>query len=612
MHVNWRLVFPVSLLTSGVLAQCGCVEPHEQAHARALAPGAREAPTPDDARDDVLDDSRADAGPGARDTRVFARSWEMPAVGADAPAFAPLPGEDPRRSRSIGDVSSGYLINAHQLRFPHRHIAILDVQARRHLNFTSDEMVDLLEASAAHVDAKFPGATTYIGNLGRRGGGDIIYSVSHNSGRDADVAFFVTDEAGQPAVMPTLLPLDEQGRYEGEHGVFVFDVPKNWALVEGFLRWGGDGKIQFIFVADWLRDQLIEYATAQGFDPAVIAKARALMRQPRATLPHNDHFHLRIFCSADDVAAGCRNTGSKPPGFDAHSSAKATTAVRARMALRHEDPVFRRAGLERLVVLGERSSSKSVEKLLVDPDPLVRAAAARALAEFDRGSRAMITALGLEQHPHVRVELVDALARAGDRRSIEALAALLSQPQPVELEHGAVDVRLFVVDALGKLESELPVPALIDVLEESRDVELLDRTARALGYLTNHRFLVDWELASEPERLLAAQEWRAWYKENRREKRTGWLLAGFQRAGFDVKALSGRFVWDICRAISSDRYLSYNAQRALMKLSKHKPASLDWSHADASFYWRRWFERRRRRFGAPPVPPELSTLKPKK
>ena len=201
-----------------------------------------------------------------------AHRWAMPPIGADAPTIGLLPGEEPGHSRSIGDVSSGYLVGAVQVRFPHPHLAILSVQAERHLNYTSEEMMALLEAGAARVAARFPGAVTSLGNLGNPGGGDIPYSVSHNSGRDADVAFFVLDGQGQPARMPDLLPLDERGRYEGEHGVYQFDVPRNWALIEGFVAHGGGGQLQYIFVADWLRDALLEHAEATGLTPSTSSR----------------------------------------------------------------------------------------------------------------------------------------------------------------------------------------------------------------------------------------------------------------------------------------------------------------------------------------------------
>ena len=64
------------------------------------------------------------------------------------------------------------------------------------------------------------------------------------------------------------------------------------------------------------------------------------------------------------------------------------------------------------------------------------------------------------------------------------------------------------------------------------------------------------------------------------------------------------------RAITLEDHLSYNAQRALMRITGKDAATLSWSKADASFWWRRWMERRRARLGIAKPPPELSTLDP--
>lgn len=44
-----------------------------------------------------------------------------------------------------------------------------------------------------------------------------------------------------------------------------------------------------------------------------------------------------------------------------------------------------------------------------------------------------------------------------------------------------------------------------------------------------------------------------------------------------------------------------------MRLSGHEVPSLLWSKWDASFYWRRFFERKIAELGLPEIPPELST-----
>lgn len=612
-----------ALITLSLLA-CACDSVEGQANAGQPATTAAK-PSPADANA-TTEGSDAKAPP-VDPPEAGPRSWKIPDVGASAPTFPLLPGEGAARSRSIGDVSSGYLVNAHQMTFPHPRIAILQVQSERHLNFTSDEMATLIEAGAGHVQQFYPDAITYIGNLGNKGGGDIPYSVSHNSGRDADVAFFVTDVEGQPAQMPDLLPLDKEGKYEGEHGIFLFDVARNWKLIEGFVLHAGDGQLQYIFVADWLRDMMLEHARTSGADGKVIASAARLMMQPRATLAHNDHFHLRIYCSEVDVRSGCKDKGRFQPGYDAHRDALRDAEKLARESLKHADPEVRARAARRLGLLSAKGAWRDLTDSLEDESPVVRAASARALADLDRGSKAIAKAIGREEDPRAHAEMIAALGEIADRDAVRGLTRHLGVSSSLRLDedHDPIDSRMLVIDALAHMESKDPVEALVEVISKpdipkehrtrtyiSEKRALQARAANALGLLTNQRFLQDWQEAPETERQVAMAQWKGWWKEHRKKSREQWLLDGFEKAGYPVKKVSGRYVWEICKAIEGEDHLSYNAQRVLMKMGKHYPASLTWSKADAYFYWRRWYERRYRRFGAPKIPAELSTLTPKK
>ena len=416
--------------------------------------------------------------------------------------------------------------------------------------------------------------------------------------------------------MPDLLPLDRQGRYEGEHGVFVFDVPRNWALIQGLVEAAGAGALQYIFVADWLRDMLLEHARSQGADAALIATASRLMMQPRATLAHNDHFHLRLYCSAHDIASGCKNTGRIQPGFSAHSAARTKAITRARAALKHEDADIRLASVHRLALLKDSGAARALEDRLEDEDARVRAASARALGELGQGSKAIGEAMLAEVSARAQAEMIVALGERGDRDATNALLALLGSARMIQVDEQAqpIDARLLAMDALAGMEDERPVGALIALITTpTHSLEqraLLERASRALGMLTNHRFLQDWELASEAQIALAQQQWTQWWGEQRRKPRTEWLRLGFERAGFAMRSLSGRSIWALCRAIEGEAHISFNAQRVLMKIGKHYPASLTWSRRDAYYYWRRWYERRYRRFKAPKIPPEMSVLNP--
>ena len=581
----------------------------------------------------------------------FVRHWHIPAIGARHPDFPLLPGEDRHRSRSVGDVSYGYLVRARELRFPHPSLAMLERQSVRDLHYTSDAMYEGVVAASRHVQRSHPGAITYLGNFSAMGGGDIPYSVSHNSGRDADIAFFVLDEeSGEPFQMRDLLPLDEQGRYlppaQGEprsefasERVLVFDVARNWKLIEGLMQWGAleEAKIQYVFVSDPLKEMLLDHAREVGAEARVIAAADRVLLQPRGALPHNDHFHVRIYCSATDVASGCENTGGRQPGFEDHRSGRdeARKLARAILSGAEQGQSFEtlRAALERLALLQSREDASLMERFAAHEEPSVRAAAVRALASVRRGERALIERLDEERHPRVLAEIIVALGDLGGKKSYRALARALEEPlwldelgEPRAAEE-RLDGRVLIVDQLAVAEDRAVVEPLIDLLarlnqeaqagaqQEARVRALGMRAHRALGWLTNQDPLrgagssAGGEVVEvSPGRLDAV--WQVWWAANKKKRREQWLIDGFREAGFEVTGLERRRVWALCRAIGSrERHLSYNAQRTLMSLFDHRPLSLDWSREDASFYWRRWLERRTRRFRLPRIPTELSTLR---
>jgi penicillin-insensitive murein endopeptidase len=536
-----------------------------------------------------------------------AETWAMPDIEQREPSFPWLPGESPQVSRSVGDTTHGWLVNARRIPQPHPHIRTLPVQYERGLNFTSDQMFVIIEEAAAHVASEYPRSLVRLGNFSAQGGGDIPYSVSHNSGRDGDLGFFVVGPDGKPTEPAGLVPLDEQGRYETDDGVFVFDAPRNWALIEGLIE-SADGQLQYIFVSDPLRRVLLDEARRQGAPRDVISKAETLLHQPGGALPHNDHFHVRIYCSEIDVRSGCQNAGRRLVGYRSYRHARIETAKEAAVALGAADASVRLAAVRRLALLEARSRADEIEARLVDDSAKVRAAASRALGRLGRGATAIAKRLPDENEPQVVAEMINALGRLGGASALDALIAELAKPRPIDLVGSfSTDARTFVAEALISTESAKPVPVLIAALGSER-VDVRISAARALRILTNHRLGTDEELLAGDSAQLAVQRWQQWYAEHGDEDRDAWLACGFQDAGYGVDRLSANHVWDLCRAVAADDYLSYNAQRVLMRISGREPASLSWSKNDANFYWRRWFERRWRRFGAPPIPQELSTL----
>jgi hypothetical protein len=55
--------------------------------------------------------------------------------------------------------------------------------------------------------------------------------------------------------------------------------------------------------------RLIEHAEQTGEPEAVIARARRTLKQPGDSARHDDHLHVRVYCSAADRAYGCVDIG---------------------------------------------------------------------------------------------------------------------------------------------------------------------------------------------------------------------------------------------------------------------------------------------------------------
>ena len=166
-----------------------------------------------------------------------------------------------------------------------------------------------------------PGSVAAIGDVSRRGGGGSIEHKSHQSGRDVDIFYFGVTAAGNPMIpRSAMIHYDRTGRgtrWSPANGTrspvgpvpdVRFDVRRNWQLVRALLR-DGDAEVQWIFVQRDLASRLIQQGVAEGDDPALLARAVQIVRQPSDAEPHDDHMHVRIYCDPDDRALGCSDHG---------------------------------------------------------------------------------------------------------------------------------------------------------------------------------------------------------------------------------------------------------------------------------------------------------------
>lgn len=257
----------------------------------------------------------ASAAPSARDSAAEAATAVQP---PPEPAEPEIPGggPDPETltaddSTSIGSPTAGKLDGSAPLPLHgpgYRFSPIKDEGSR----YGTVELVQALARSAAVVDSELPGNAITFGDLARKDGGDIPGHASHRSGRDVDIYFYLLDEDDEPFDAKAI-PLDLEGKgfdfgdlSDGDDDVAVhIDVPRTWRFVQEFLN-QPDLAVGRIFVVEHIRTMLLDEAKRQKAPKEIVKLFSDVTCQPKA--PHDDHLHIRVFCTAQDIGQGCQDT----------------------------------------------------------------------------------------------------------------------------------------------------------------------------------------------------------------------------------------------------------------------------------------------------------------
>ena len=181
---------------------------------------------------------------------------------APQPAFAKNATAKKARAVSVGSPSEGKLVGGKKLE------SGAAVRVVGEHPWGLPDLVDMLSRSADRVAKKFPGAVLSVGDLSKRGGGDVDGHRSHESGRDADVGFYLV-RSGKAFVAQRFATIEEDGRARGLPGV-RFDDARNWALVEAWLT-DPSANVLMIFAAKQIEDRLLEQAARVGAPPSLRA-----------------------------------------------------------------------------------------------------------------------------------------------------------------------------------------------------------------------------------------------------------------------------------------------------------------------------------------------------
>jgi penicillin-insensitive murein endopeptidase len=198
--------------------------------------------------------------------------------------------------KSVGSPTEGHLLGGARLEdTPYLRVLPHDVPGDVRWGLTP--LVSMIDRGARAVAKKYPGSVLEVGHLSRAGGGDVGDHASHESGRDADIAFYVKNNLEKQVFSDQMVRFKGDGTAPTWPGA-KFDDARNWALISSFVQ-DAAANVTHIFVSGPIRARLLAYAEKNGAAPAVRERAAILMMQPHGSLPHDDHFHVRIACPAN-------------------------------------------------------------------------------------------------------------------------------------------------------------------------------------------------------------------------------------------------------------------------------------------------------------------------
>ncbi len=498
---------------------------------------------------------------------------------------------DPARyvpgSLSVGTTSDGYLIGSAHLPDESRYHYVLEGHRERDTHYGTEEIVELLLHAGEYTRERHSGSRIAVGNMASMEGGDIRWSHSHNNGRDADVAFFLRDEDGRPVTREGLVEIRSTGVARRDRDVY-FDVERNWTFIEGLLS-HPETDVQWVFVYRPLKRMLLEHAREIGADPEIIEIASRVLHQPGDSSPHDDHFHIRVYCSLQDRLEGCSNWG---PEWDHADLFEDEVEVRVRELIRglmDPQPAVASGCIEFLKRLAPRSNAMMLTTALPHQTPSVQIELMDLIGRLDqRGTAGPAIALA-ESAPDddVRRKAFWLLGRLADPGTAEGLVGIMRRDR-TPLADGT-PARQAAAVALRNIIAPEIIPALIEVLDDPRP-EVRAAVAHVLERNAVRPSLHDAgaELTDEAHAELL-DDWNRWFVVEGDWPRYEWIELAFEAAGYEVGSVSENpSERGFINALEDERdYIRFNADRQLMHATGHWTPSEGWSIDRRSTWWQR-------------------------
>jgi penicillin-insensitive murein endopeptidase len=502
--------------------------------------------------------------------------------------------KEPAGSLSLGWTSSGALRHAVKLDLSGPGYAFLRNIRGRRTYFGTEEMDGFVVRVGARVRGAHDGAIMAVGNVSLRSGGRSRWHRSHQTGRDVDIAMFALDRRGE-AVNPSRFRHYGPDLQSRDGRGMSFDPERNLSLVLAMLE-DMDVGVQWIFCAEYLKQAMIAAAQGRGVDESLIERLSSVVHQPTDALPHDDHFHVRLYCSVEDRLYGCLD---RPPLWEWVDRGEKAYGARVQalsriLALEALD--LRLDAVAWLDRIRARAAVPALVELLEDEEPRLAKASLGALKSI--GDAAAIPGL------------LGAISRAGDRawsvKLFRSMTAFWSQDSlhvakgfladPSKIIHPGLrdgdlssylETSAVLVERLGTLDD---ARALLPLLAHG-DRGVRTAAERALIRITAH----SWRLAATSAkgarraRLLrlwtelvdGAKDWRSLQ------------VAGLRRAGHRLpeELTTAQGIGALIAAVGDKRkHISHNAVRLLSSVTGHEVEPYYRSRRALERQWKRWWD----------------------
>ncbi|MFK7984414.1 MAG: penicillin-insensitive murein endopeptidase [Sandaracinaceae bacterium] len=214
-------------------------------------------------------------------------------VGVSAQESEVLPG--PSASRSLGAANHGRLEDGVQL----DETRGLRLRSGPGGRWGTAELVGLIQRAAARVQDEEPGPPLLVGHLSGPRGGPLRPHESHQSGRDADLGFYVTDENGVPMDVDAMVRLDERGCGRSRNGPVCIDGRRTFMLLAAMVE-DPVARVQWVLLSPGVREQVLASGRRSHVSDEVLSLVQEITRPRHGSEAHDDHIHVRIYCPVDD------------------------------------------------------------------------------------------------------------------------------------------------------------------------------------------------------------------------------------------------------------------------------------------------------------------------